>query len=413
MNTFTAVFIVLLGLTLLTQLWLTQRQIRHVTTRRNKVPEAFQGRITLKAHRRAADYTAARSRFTNVENVYGALLLVFWTIGGGADLLDRTWRAVGWGGLATGTAFLLSALLIMGLLDLPANVYRTFVIENRFGFNRTTPALFFADQTKQVVLLVVLGTPLILAALSLMQEAGALWWIYVWLLWVGFGLFLAWAYPTWIAPLFNRFTPLPPGTVRRRIQRLLRRTGFVSRGIYVVDSSRRTTHGNAYFTGFGRAKRIVFFDSLLKSLSTSEIEAVLAHELGHFKLRHVLKRLAVMFGASLLALAVLGWLVTQPWFYAGLGVSQPSAHAALLLFILAGPVFTFFLHPLVAMNSRRHEYEADRFAATVSSARALASALTKLYRDNASTLTPDPVHSAFYDSHPPATRRIAHLLGRA
>lgn len=413
MNTFTAVFLVLLGLVLLTQLWLTQRQIRHVTACRHEVPEAFRGRITLKAHRRAADYTVARSRFTHVENVYGALLLMLWTIGGGAELLDRTWRAAGWGELATGTAFLLSALLIMGLLDLPAAVYRTFVIENRFGFNRTTPALFLADQVKQAALLVVLGTPLILAALWLMQEAGALWWVYVWLLWVGFSLFLAWAYPTWIAPLFNRFTPLPPGAVRSRIQRLLRRTGFASRGIYVMDSSRRTTHGNAYFTGFGRAKRIVFFDSLLQSLSASELEAVLAHELGHFKLRHVLKRLAVMSGASLLALAVLGWLVTQPWFYAGLGVSRPSAHAALLLFLLAGPVFTFFLRPLLAASSRRHEYEADRFAARASSARALASALTKLYRDNASTLTPDPVHSAFYDSHPPAARRVAQLLGRA
>lgn len=413
MNTFTVLFLALLGARLLTQAWLARRQIRHVAAHRDAVPTAFRGKVSLRAHRKAAQYTIARVRADAVEDLYGTALLLAWTVGGGAEWLDRSWRTAGLGPLATGVAFLLSALLIMNVLELPVSVYRSFVLEQRFGFNRTTPGLFAADFVKQLMLALALGAPLAAGALWLMQEAGALWWIYVWGLWVAFSLFLLWAYPTFIAPLFNRFTPLPAGTVRRRIERLLARTGFASRSLYVVDSSKRTTHGNAYFTGFGKAKRIVFFDNLLESLNAAEVEAVLAHELGHFKLRHVLKRMVVLFSLSLVGLAVLGWLVTQPWFYAGLGVSQPSAHAALLLFVLAGPVFTFYLRPLLAAASRRHEYEADRFAAGVSSARALASALIKLSRDNASTLTPDPLHSAFYDSHPPVPQRIAQLRGRA
>ncbi len=413
MNTFTVLFLALLGAMLLTQGWLARRQIRHVVAHCHTVPAAFRGKVTLRAHRKAAQYTIARVRADVAENLYGATLLIAWTVGGGVEWLDRLWRGAGIGPLATGVAFLLSAAAIMNALELPTSAWRCFVIEQRFGFNRTTPGLFAADFVKQLMLVMLLGAPLSAGALWLMQETGTLWWIYVWGLWAAFSLFLHWAYPTFIAPLFNRFTPLPAGTLRSRIQRLLERTGFANRGIYVMDSSRRTTHGNAYFTGFAQTKRIVLFDKLLESLNTREVEAVLAHELGHFKLRHVLKRMVVLFCLGLVGLAVLGWLVRQPWFYAGLGVSQPSAHTALLLFMLAGPVFTFFLQPLLAAASRRAEYEADRFAAAISSARALASALTKLYRDNASTLTPDPVHSAFYDSHPPALQRVARLLGRS
>ena len=412
MNPSTIVFLSLLGLSLLTELWLANRHIRHVTANRDAVPDAFRNKITLEDHQKAADYTVAHTRFGRIEDGYGALLLVLWTVGGGLEWLDRLCRDFGWGELSTGTVFTLSAFIFMGLFGLPMSVYQTFVIENRFGFNKTNPGLFVADMIKKTLLLGILGAPLAIAALWLMQETGALWWVYVWLLWGGFTLLLVWAYPALIAPIFNKFTPLKEGSVRERIQSLLERTGFRSRGIFVMDGSRRSAHGNAYFTGFGKTKRIVFFDTLLEHLGEKEIEAVLAHELGHFKRRHVMKRMVLTFGFSLVGLAVLGWLVMQPWFYTGLGMSQPSTHAALMLFMLIGPVFTFFLQPLLAWGSRRYEYEADSFAAEQTDAGELVSALVKLYRENASTLTPDPLHSAFYDSHPPAALRIAHLAGK-
>jgi len=412
MNTFTILFLSLLGLALAVELWLANRHIRHIAANRDSVPEAFQVNIALAEHQKAADYTIAHTRFGRIEDVYGTLLLVLWTVGGGLEWLDRMVREFLWGELATGTVFVLVVFLIMGLLELPMSLYQTFVIENRFGFNKTTPGLFITDLIKKTVLLSALGAPLVLAALWLMQMTGALWWVYVWLLWSGFTLFLVWAYPSLIAPIFNKFTPLKEGGVRARIQSLLERTGFRARGIFVMDGSRRSSHGNAYFTGFGKTKRIVFFDTLLNHLGEKEIEAVLAHELGHFKRHHVLKRMMFTFGFSLVGLAVLGWLVEQPWFYSGLGVSSPSTHAALTLFMLVGPVFTFFLQPLVAWSSRRYEYEADSFAAEQTNAGELVSALVKLYKENASTLTPDPLHSAFYDSHPPAALRISHLTGK-
>lgn len=409
MPTFTTIFLSLLLFMLLTQLWLGSRQIRYVQRHRRAVPDAFRRQLPLKAHRKAADYTVALARFTRVEYVASAALLLFWTLGGGLGLLDRAWRLSGMDTLATGTAFLLSAFVLMECIELPFNAWRSFVIEKRFGFNRLTPGLFFADQLKNLLLLLLLGAPLAFAVLWIMQQAGEYWWFYAWLLWTGFSLFLVWAYPTLIAPLFNKFRPLQAGVIRRQVQALLRRTGFRSRGIFVIDSSKRTAHGNAYFTGFGRNKRIVFFDSLLKSLRGKEIIAVLAHELGHFKRGHIRQRLTIMMFLSFLGFALLGWLLGQPWFYAGLGITQPSAHAALMLFILAGPVFTYFLQPISAWRSRRHEYEADHFAAEKTDARDLINALVRLYRDNARTLTPDPLHSAFYDSHPPAAARIAHL----
>jgi STE24 endopeptidase len=412
MNRLTLLFLFLLFAGTAVELWLARRHVHHVASRRRAVPTPFRGKVPLQAHRKAADYTLTRTRFGMVEALYGTGLLLLWTVGGGLHLLDTAWRSTGWSPLAVGTAFGISVFFIGALAELPFGLYRTFNIETRFGFNRMTLGLFVSDTVRKLLLMLVLGTPAIAAALWFMTSAGGLWWIYVWGLWVAISLIMIWVYPAWIAPMFNKFKPLTARALRDRIQALLQRTGFRTRGIYVIDSSRRTTHGNAYFTGLGRSKRIVFFDTLLKTLNASEIEAVLAHELGHFKLAHILKRMIMMFVIIFGALALLGWLATQTWFYAGLGMEWPSPHAALILFIMVGPVFTFFLQPLFAWSSRKHEYEADHFAATTTSAKALASALVKLYRDNAATLTPDPVYSAFYDSHPPALRRISQLLGK-
>jgi STE24 endopeptidase len=409
-STFRTLFLALLGFVVVTEIWLATRHVRHVRAHRSRVPRGFQQNIPLKAHKKAADYTVTRTRFRRVEGLTGALLLLGWTVGGGLGWLDSAVRSLGFGDLLTGAVFILGFFLVAGLLELPTSLYETFVIEQRFGFNKSTPALFFFDQLRSALVFLVLGTPLIFAVLWLMSRMGNYWWFYVWWVWVAFSLFMVWAYPTFIAPLFNRFKPLQKGEMKNRIQRLLKRSGFTSQGIFVVDSSKRTSHGNAYFTGLGRAKRIVFFDSLLKTLRTNEIEAVLAHELGHFKRHHVIKRMLVLMATSLAGLAVLGFLLDQPWFYAGLGLNVPSTHAGLILFALAGPVFTFFLQPLFARASRTHEFEADEFAARQTNARALVTALVKLYRDNAATLTPDPLHSAFYDSHPPASLRVARLL---
>ena len=409
MNGFSILFLCALGAMLATQIWLGRRHVHHVQSRRDAVPAAFKGRISPADHRKAADYTVASARFALIDDSAGALLLALWTLGGGLNLLDRLWRGLGYGPLVTGAAFILSLFIITGALNMPFSAYQTFVIEERFGFNKTTVRLFIADLVKQALLLLVIGTPLVLAVLWLMQKMGALWWLYVWALWAGFTMLMVWAYPVLIAPLFNRFSPLGNAEVKERIQSLLDRTGFRSRGIFVMDGSRRSAHGNAYFTGFGKNKRIVFFDTLLGTLGVSEIEAVLAHELGHFRRHHVLKRLLVSFGLALAGLYLLAWLMHQSWFYRGLGMSQPSTYAALALFLMAGPVFMFFLHPLHSWSSRRHEFEADAYAAKQADAHALVSALVKLYRENASTLTPDPVYSAFYDSHPPAPVRIAHL----
>lgn len=409
MNGFSVLFLGALAAMLLVQIWLGWRHMRHVQSHREHVPPAFRDRIPLADHRKAADYTVASTRLGLIDDVAGALLLVLWTLGGGLELLDRMWRGPGLGSVVTGSAFILSLILVTSALNLPFSIYQTFVIEQRFGFNKTTVRLFIADLLKQALLLVVIGVPLILAVLWLMQAMGRLWWLYVWALWSGFTLVMVWAYPVLIAPLFNKFSPLKDAGVKDRIQSLLERTGFRSRGIFVMDGSRRSAHGNAYFTGFGKNKRIVFFDTLLETLAAAEIEAVLAHELGHFRRHHVLKRLLMTFGLALAGLYLLAWLMRQAWFYQGLGMSHPSTYAALALFLMAGPVFAFFLQPLHSWSSRRHEFEADTYAAEQADVRAMITALVKLYRENASTLTPDPVYSAFYDSHPPAPVRIAHL----
>jgi len=412
LNTFTLVFLVALAAGTLLKWWLAGRQLKCVSEHRDRVPEAFRDSIPLATHQHAADYTTTRTRMGMLETGVAALLLLAWTLGGGVDWLNGAWAASGLSPLLAGTGLLLSAFLIMGGLEMPFEVYRTFVIEERFGFNRTTPRLFIADAVKQTVLLIALGTPIVLLVLWLMAYAGPRWWLTVWIVWMAFSLLLAWAYPAVIAPWFNKFVPLDDGALKTRIESLLERNGFRSQGIFVVDGSKRSGHGNAYFTGLGNNKRIVFFDTLLRQLDPEEIEAVLAHEVGHFKRNHIAKRIALMALVSLAGLALLGWLIDAPWFYAGLGVTQPSLAAALLLFLLVVPTFTVFLQPLLSALSRKHEFEADAFAARQADVGKLVEALVKLYRENANTLTPDPLYSAFHDSHPPAPVRIANLRAK-
>ena len=412
MNTFSAVFLIALAAGTLLKWWLARRQLRCVAEHRGEVPESFREAITLQTHQHAADYTMARTRLGMVETGVMALLLVVWTLGGGVQLLAEAWSMTGLSPLVAGAGLLLSAFLIMGLLEMPFDVYRTFVVEERFGFNRTTPRLFVTDAVKHTVLLIALGAPITLLVLWLMEHAGELWWLYVWIVWMTFSLLLTWAYPAVIAPWFNKFVPLDDGALKSRIESLLERNGFASRGIFVVDGSKRSGHGNAYFTGLGSNKRIVFFDTLLRQLEPEEVEAVLAHEVGHFKRRHIAKRIGLMAVISLAGLMLLGWLIDASWFYAGLGVGDPSLAVALLLFLLVVPTFTVFVQPLLSALSRRHEFEADEFAAGQADAGKLVQALVKLYRENANTLTPDHLYSAFHDSHPPAPVRIANLRAR-
>jgi STE24 endopeptidase len=412
LNTFTLVFLIGLVAGTLLKWWLAARQLTCVSGHRDRVPEAFSESIALATHQHAADYTTTRTRMGVLETGVAALLLLIWTLGGGVDWLNGAWQASGLSPLLAGTGLLLCAFLIMGLLELPFDVYRTFVIEERFGFNRTTPRLFIVDTIKQTVLMIALGAPVILLVLWLMVHAGPQWWLYVWIVWMAFSLLLTWAYPALIAPWFNKFVPLDDDALKARIESLLERNGFASRGIFVVDGSRRSGHGNAYFTGLGSNKRIVFFDTLLRQLDAEEIEAVLAHEVGHFKRKHIAKRIALMALVSLAGLMLLGWLIDEPWFYSGLGVTRPSLAVALLLFLLVVPTFTVFVQPLLSGLLRKHEFEADEFAARQADAGKLVEALVKLYKENANTLTPDPLYSAFHDSHPPAPVRIANLRAR-
>ncbi|MFO1436385.1 MAG: M48 family metallopeptidase [Gammaproteobacteria bacterium] len=409
MNTFSYIFLIALALHLAVHLWLDGRHLRHVRANRAAVPLAFAGEIPLSAHQKAADYTTARLRFGFIETVASAAVLLAWTLGGGFDALDRWLRGFGGSELSSGVAFIIGAFILMAIIDLPAQIYRTFVIEQRFGFNRTDARTFVMDLVKAAALMLVLGAPLAALVLWLMQHSGPWWWFYVWLTWTGFSLLMLWAFPVFIAPLFNKFEPLQDNDLVTRIGNLLARTGFKSNGVFVMDGSRRSAHGNAYFTGFGTNKRIVFFDTLLRELNGAEIEAVLAHELGHFKRRHVLKRIVVMALTSLIGLAVLGWLIKQPWFYSGLGMSTPSVHAALVLFLTVAPIFTFLLQPMMSRWSRQHEFEADEYAVRQSDGQSLITALVKLYKENANTLTPDPIYSAYHDSHPPAPIRVAHV----
>src|SRR6266699_3568195 len=413
MHWFTAVFLVALALATAVRLWLSRRHIEHVAARRDAVPAEFSEYIALAAHQKAADYTTARTRLGVFETLAAAALLLGFTLGGGLQLLSEAWeRVFEAGGYVHGIALIVSVALISSLVDLPFGLYRTFVIEARFGFNRMSLALFLADLAKVAALGTLLGIPLVFLVLWLMARMGSAWWLYVWLAWAAFNLLLAVIYPMLIAPLFNRFSPLEDADLRGRIESLLAKCGFRARGLFVMDGSKRSSHGNAYFTGFGAAKRIVLFDTLISRLAPPEIEAVLAHELGHFSRHHVWKRMGLAFGASLAFLWLLGWLIGQEWFYAALGVRSRSTAMALVLFFMVVPVFSFLLQPLASLYSRLHEFEADAYAARVTDPRDLVRALVKLYEDNSATLTPDPLHSAFYDSHPPAASRIARLRAR-
>lgn len=409
MHAFTIVFVIFLALFLALKLWLTQRQIRHVKAHRNAVPTAFKSAIDPDQHRKAADYTTTKARVSLIGLGISIVVLLLWTLGGGLGLLDESWRELGWNSEFTGTGVILSVIVISTFIDIPLSLYSTFGVEQRFGFNKTTVATFFGDTIKTTLLVVIIGAPLIFLALWLMAVFATLWWLYVWAVWIGFTLIMTWAYPALIAPLFNKFHPLDDAKLKSRLTALLERCGFSSNGVFVMDGSRRSAHGNAYFTGFGSNKRIVFFDTLIDSLNGAEIEAVMAHELGHFRLNHIKLRLALSAALGLIGFAILGWLTTETWFYQGLGVAHQSNHAALILFVLIAPIFMFAITPLFAKLSRRHEFAADNYAKKQADAKALASGLVKLFRENATTLTPDPLHSAFYDSHPPATARIAAL----
>lgn len=413
MHPVTAVFVAALSIHLLLQVWLARRQISHVLRRRSTVPEAFAAAVPSAEHARAADYEAAGQRLSVAEAVAGTLATLLLTLGGGIALGGRWASEVAGGGLAAGVLHVLAILAVLALLDLPFAAYRTFSLEQRFGFNRTSLSTFVLDRLKGWALGAVLGALIVAVLLSIMSAAGSSWWLLGWAAWLAFSLIATWAWPRLIAPIFNKFTPLADGDLRRRIDALLARCDFHARSVFVMDGSRRSSHGNAYFTGLGREKRIVFFDTLLDSLTPAQIESVLAHELAHFKLRHIPQRLVAGAVLSLAGFALLGWLASRDWFYAALGVPEPGDPAALLLFALVAPAFTWLVGPLLAAWSRRHEYQADAFAARHSDGRELAEALVRLYRDNAATLTPDPLYAAFHDSHPDPVSRIGRLRAAA
>ena len=376
------------------------------------MPEEFNDKISLEAHQKAADYTEAKVKTGLFELIIGSAFLLLWTLAGGLQLLDNWLRTFGMSEIFTGTALILGVFAIMAILELPLSLFKIFKIEQSFGFNKMTPKIFFVDLLKHTIVGFLIGAPLLLFVLWIMENSGTYWWIYVWFTWLTFSLLMMWAYPAFIAPIFNKFRELENDELKTRIESLLARNGFKSNGIFVMDGSTRSTHGNAYFTGLGANKRIVFFDTLIDELSYDEIEAVLAHELGHFKCNHIRKRILLLATIFFIGLAVLGWLINQTWFYNGLGINETSTYMALLLFVMISPAFTFFMQPIFSFISRQHEFEADDFAAGQAQTENLITALVNLYRENANTLTPDPLYSAFHDSHPPAPIRISHLKNK-
>ena len=413
---FSLVFSAVLVLGLLSRFYLASRQIRHVAQHRSRVPAAFAATISLEAHQKAADYTITKARFGLFEMAFAAAVLLCWTLLGGIDALNQlvvNSPLTAYGVLAPQLAMLVAFGILGGLLDLPFTLYSTFKIEERFGFNKMTFKLWLADMVKGVLVGIVIGLPIVALILWLMGSAGSLWWLWAWTAWMGFNLLVLVLYPTVIAPLFNKFKPLDDEALKVRVTALMQRCGFAAKGLFVMDGSKRSAHANAYFTGFGAAKRVVFYDTLLSQLNPGEVDAVLAHELGHFKHKHIIKRIIGMFLMSLLGFALLGWLSSQVWFFTGLGVKPNLGGAndalALLLFMLVVPLFTFFISPVFALFSRKHEFEADAYAVSQTRASDLQSALLKLYKDNASTLTPDPVFVKFYYSHPPASERLARM----
>ncbi|ESS73961.1 Ste24 endopeptidase [Methyloglobulus morosus KoM1] len=409
MNSFTLIFLIALVICYATQFWLSKRQADYVASHRSAVPDAFKDRVSLEAHQKAADYTIEKGKLGTIDSVLGIIVLLALTVGGGINASFVFWAAQVTSPLWAGICALVAVFLVMALIEIPISLYQTFVIEEKYGFNKSTVAQFVKDHLLQLGLSAAIGLPILALILWVMDSVGSLWWLWAWAIIMGFSLLMSWLFPTVIAPLFNKFTPMQDGSLKDRIQGLLVRCGFNSQGIFIMDGSKRSGHGNAYFTGLGNNKRIVFFDTLVNSLDEEELEAVLAHELGHFKRKHVIKMLVATSIMSLIGLAILGWLIHEPWFYNGLGVEQPSNAAALLLFMLVSPVFTFFMQPISAYFQRKFEFEADDFAAANAKATKMISGLVKLYEENASTLTPDPLYSAFHYSHPPAAIRIAHL----
>ena len=409
MNTFTVIFLFALLLSYGIQFWLAGRQKAHVAAHRDQVPQAFKDRIPLSAHQKAADYTIEKSKLGDIDSGVGMLFLLLMTLGGGISLVFDFWSTFNLSPMLADLIAVASLFLLMTIIEMPFSLYQTFVIEDKYGFNKNTLPQFAKDQLLSMGLTLGIGMPILALILWVMQSIGGLWWLYAWAIVLSFSLLMSWLFPTVIAPLFNKFTPMAEGSLKNRIQQLLERCGFNSQGIFIMDGSRRSGHGNAYFTGLGNNKRIVFFDTLVNSLDEEELEAVLAHELGHFKCKHVIKMLAASSVMTLISFAILGWLITQSWFFDGLGVSTHSNAAALLLFMLVSPVFTTFLHPISAYFQRKFEFEADEFATRHAQGRKMISGLVKLYEENASTLTPDPLYSAFHYSHPPAAIRIAHI----
>ncbi|RIZ65757.1 MAG: M48 family peptidase [Methylococcales bacterium] len=413
MNTFTIIFLIAVFISSSVQFWLARRQANYVAAHRANVPKAFKDKVPLAAHQKAADYSQAKLKLGNFDGLLSIVVLLSFTLGGGINLAFSYWPTVIESPLWAGVAATASIFLLMTIIEIPTSLYQTFVIEEKFGFNKSSIGQFIKDQVLQLSLGAAIGLPFLALILWVMDNVGSLWWLWAWAILMTFSLLMSWLYPTVIAPLFNKFTPMEDGSLKERIQGLLTRCGFNSQGIFIMDGSKRSGHGNAYFTGLGNNKRIVFFDNLVASLDEEELESVLAHELGHFKCKHVIKMLFATSIMSLISFAVLGWLISQTWFYNGLGVEQASNAAALLLFMLVSSSFTFFMQPISAYFQRKFEFEADDFAANNSKATKMISALVKLYEENANTLTPDPLYSAFHYSHPPAAIRIAHLETKA
>ncbi len=408
-NLFTMIFLVATGCYLATLLYLNLRQNRAVKKSFDSVPQDFINNISIEEHQKAANYTQAKIKIGNIEMIFSSAILLLWTIGGGIDYLDQVWQSQTDNNLSLGVGVLISIMIIGSIIDLPFSIYRTFVLEQNFGFNKTNIKTFISDIIKALLITLAIGLPMIYLILYLMSIMGNEWWLYVWAVITTFSLIMLWLYPSYIAPIFNKFKPLDDVNLKNKIEDLLNRTGFKSDGVFVMDGSKRSSHGNAYFTGIGKNKRIVFFDTLLKGMEDKEVEAILAHELGHFHHKHIRKHMASSFAISLTGLALLGYLINKDWFFNGLGVSDPSNHTALILFALVIPVFSFFVSPIGNYLSRKHEFEADAFAAKHTNPKDLVSSLVKLYRDNASTLTPDPIYSSFHDSHPSASIRIREL----
>ena len=408
-NLFTMIFLVATGCYLATLLYLNLRQNRAVKKSFDSVPQDFINNISIEEHQKAANYTQAKIKIGNIEMIFSSAILLLWTIGGGIDYLDQVWQSQTDNNLSLGVGVLISIMIIGSIIDLPFSIYRTFVLEQSFGFNKTNIKTFISDIIKALLITLAIGLPMIYLILYLMSIMGGEWWLYVWAVITTFSLIMLWLYPSYIAPIFNKFKPLDDVDLKNKIEDLLNRTGFKSDGVFVMDGSKRSSHGNAYFTGIGKNKRIVFFDTLLKGMKDKEVEAILAHELGHFHHKHIRKHMASSFAISLTGLALLGYLINKDWFFNGLGVSDPSNHTALILFALVIPVFSFFVSPIGNYLSRKHEFEADAFAAKHTNPKDLVSSLVKLYRDNASTLTPDPIYSSFHDSHPSASIRIREL----